>query len=314
MNGDLMREREEMFARVTAHPLFIQYVQHLNHSQPASNTEPWHALGERLSAAGLCLLGVDDEKVQLIGPDPAMRGEMLLDAAKWILDAPAYLWTQAIEHLADAAPLPKHVISPSVLRVPAMFWSREGRNIGVEDGGTVETNWLALRSHPKGLQVLHDIVRTEQGSRKVKEMGVSSIEMLYGHCWPTDFEKWDRMSQEGVARILKRCAFLSSPYINTEEVCLARHHRRQMERDGVPPDKVQEPISVVKLRHEVKQRVAQHTQETSSVEWQHHWWVDGHYRAQWYPAEEAHKVIWIAPYLKGPMDKPLLEKVYAVVR
>lgn len=46
----------------------------------------------------------------------------------------------------------------------------------------------------------------------------------------------------------------------------------------------------------------------------HRWMVSGHLRAQWYPSEQAHHVIWIAPHLKGPDDAPLLTHAYKVAR
>jgi hypothetical protein len=46
----------------------------------------------------------------------------------------------------------------------------------------------------------------------------------------------------------------------------------------------------------------------------HRWLVRGHHRAQWYPSLKAHKVVWIAPYIKGPADAPLKMPVYVVKR
>ena len=43
----------------------------------------------------------------------------------------------------------------------------------------------------------------------------------------------------------------------------------------------------------------------SGREYRHRWLVSGHFRNQWYRSEQTHKVIWIAPYVKGPDDAPL---------
>lgn len=43
----------------------------------------------------------------------------------------------------------------------------------------------------------------------------------------------------------------------------------------------------------------------TDVDWRHRWIVDGHWRNQWYPSLGAHRQIWIAPFVKGPEDKPL---------
>jgi hypothetical protein len=55
----------------------------------------------------------------------------------------------------------------------------------------------------------------------------------------------------------------------------------------------------------------------SDIEWTHRWIVRGHWREQWIPSRNAHEPRWIAPYVKGPEDKPLVvadKTVYAVVR
>ena len=46
----------------------------------------------------------------------------------------------------------------------------------------------------------------------------------------------------------------------------------------------------------------------------HRWLVSGHFRHQWYPSEQTHKVIWIEPYVKGPEGTPLVPHVYRVSR
>ena len=57
----------------------------------------------------------------------------------------------------------------------------------------------------------------------------------------------------------------------------------------------------------------------SSVEWSHRWIVRGHWR--WQPfkndaGKDDVKRIWIAPFMKGPEDKPLVltDKIYALTR
>jgi hypothetical protein len=44
------------------------------------------------------------------------------------------------------------------------------------------------------------------------------------------------------------------------------------------------------------------------------WIVSGHFRAQWYPSLQGHKLRWIEPYVKGPEDAPLKPSVYRVAR
>jgi hypothetical protein len=51
--------------------------------------------------------------------------------------------------------------------------------------------------------------------------------------------------------------------------------------------------------------------------WHYQWIVSGHWRRQYYPGSNAHKPLPIAPYVKGPADKPLKAPagdVFAVTR
>jgi hypothetical protein len=304
---------KDFWAREQKDPLLKQYVNHI--SRPGRNCEPWHALGQRRHAAGACAGAMSDERIPVEGlRGDAPRASFLRHSVEWILNAAPFLWSNATERIADAAPLPKHIVSPNVLPYPTMFWTFEtaggSRN---EAGSFVETNWTAIRHNPDGVMMMWDLCEVDDTGEPVKQWGLSVVQIPYGWTWPDDFQK---LSPEisGVARFLKRCAFLASPYVSKEKTRLARHHRRQMQRAGEPTEKVEEEVSVVKLRREVKQRTDKAAEQSTSIEWQHQWWVSGHYRAQWYPHEEAHRVIWIAPYLKGPSDKPVLEKVYAVVR
>jgi hypothetical protein len=72
-------------------------------------------------------------------------------------------------------------------------------------------------------------------------------------------------------------------------------------------------IRVVELRRRIQHSEAGHGEP---VNWQHRWIVNGHWRRQWYPSLDAHRTLWITPYLKGPEDKPLIVKreINAVIR
>lgn len=72
-----------------------------------------------------------------------------------------------------------------------------------------------------------------------------------------------------------------------------------------------EPVSVIDLRHKVKKDVA----EVAAAErtYHHRWIVRGHWRKQACgPQQRLRRSIYVAPYVKGPDDAPLLqrEKVY----
>lgn len=89
-----------------------------------------------------------------------------------------------------------------------------------------------------------------------------------------------------------------------------RATRRRLEKAGNEiPD-----VRVVRLRR-IEQRSG-HSGEGVEVDWSHRWIVSGHWRNQWMPSRGRHRLQWIAPYTKGPEDKPLVikETVHALVR
>lgn len=91
-----------------------------------------------------------------------------------------------------------------------------------------------------------------------------------------------------------------------------RAMRRRFVREGRP-----EPseVTVIELRRPVGAAEAQ-PPLGAPVDWSHRWMVDGHWRNQYHPSDGSHVPTWIAPYVKGPDDKPLVvkDKVYAWMR
>lgn len=98
---------------------------------------------------------------------------------------------------------------------------------------------------------------------------------------------------------------------------LARPYRKRADRRGIPAR-----VVVVQLRHKDTRR----SEGESLVEWSHRWVVRGFWR--WQVCGPNHPLaqelepgkfrarIWIAPFVKGPSDKPLIvtDKVYALHR
>jgi hypothetical protein len=100
---------------------------------------------------------------------------------------------------------------------------------------------------------------------------------------------WTLATQPGIAK--------------TTERQLTRHERKRSERSGatISPIKI---VNVRGLRSE-----SGHGEAQSNVEWSHRWLVGGHWRNQPFGPERAQRrPVWVAPYVKGPADKPLVVK------
>lgn len=303
------KARAAICEAITRGPVLRQYVSHLDRGLSGGvpkNVHPWHAEGERQYAASLfASVGVPNgcRLVSSVGED--LGTQMALGFGMMTLAAAVYLWSDDIEQLATAAPLPSHVISRDALPMPVMFWSRETAHMA-PDGR--ESNWMLVMHSNVGIRMAIDLV----SSSTAGEIIVADIP--YGARYPDDFE-YDEHQLAGVSSVLTRLAFLASPYIAADAEKLPRAWRREMSAAGLPAQTSDPLIHVVKLRHEARANVDQERHDNAMPPGRKsHWWVSGHYRKQWYAATEAHKVIWIAPYLKGDPSKPLAKKVYAVVR
>lgn len=120
-----------------------------------------------------------------------------------------------------------------------------------------------------------------------------------------------------------RCAFYRKALLTffrlTFQKIAVIHKERQVRqavrravREGIT---VPDPgtINVVKLRRE-----QQHPSGDPShvQEWSHRWWVQGFWRNQWYPSLGRHQAVYIHPFIKGPLDKPLIlkDRIYSLER
>jgi len=305
---DDTREAAELVKRkLWRHPLINDVYNRMNAHIP--NTRPEHAIGHKLWAELTCATiilapegaGTGDDEYGCLDSGEVVPNEAAIGPLMLLRIAQTYLWTEQTERLARSAPLPKHTISKSVLPSPTMFWARE-----FPHGGDHEwvSNWFVVADNGDHIYVAHDAL-----SMDGQAFRVCSFQINYGATWPDDFSPDD---VDVVAGVLKQCAFLNSPYVTNEKRKIGRHIRRQMERQNLEPP--EDDVSVVILRRMQVKKAQPPSGEHPGVEWKHHWWVKSFYRAQWYPSEQAHRVIWIESFLKGDLTKPLLEKIYNVKR
>jgi hypothetical protein len=292
-DAELGEAHQIIIEKAKADPAFRRFAPKYNHGSRIAH--PWEAIGHRMWAAMMCVLGAQG-KMRVLGTSPDTNAHMLTMIGGLLSDATVYLWQPEIEKLANAAPLPKHIVSRTILASPVMFWSIAEP--------TTATSWFGL------IHATTDVIMIGEGIDENSQACLGVQAVRYGKTFPHDFT-----DQPETEMILKRCAFLNSPYVMTEPHRMPRHVRRQAERAGEDMrDFENEPVNVVKLRRLQMRKPQQSSQQHNGVEWKHHWWVQPFYRAQWYPSEQAHKVIWIDAFIKGDLTKPLLEKVYAVVR
>jgi hypothetical protein len=282
--------------------------------QAVRNTLPWHAQAEReMAVVGLADLG--RRHTQLWIGDPRRNNILItrhigitgaISAAK----AQVYLWDEKILETVDACPVPRHTITRADLPYPIMFWSYENSRRGTINGKTYEVNWFMVSAIADKILFYHDLTPPDDSN----EYEVNYILQNYvdfGSVYPDDFQ--EGLDRQAAGQVIARLAFLNSPYVNVDRQPLSRDLRRQ--GNPVVGSVNDCKTNVVLLRREAREAIRQEdddirTHGTPS----HHWWVSGHIRNQPYPSEGVSRLIWIAPYLKGNLRGPLLEKVYAVRR
>lgn len=126
---------------------------------------------------------------------------------------------------------------------------------------------------------------------------------------------WTRARVEALLRYLATgLVFLGERLLVAAPAAVDRAARRRVEREG-PRLGLRRPplVQVVQLRR----TLAPAAPAGGAVAWTCRWLVRGHWRQQWYPSQRRHQPRYIAPYVKGPADKPLRlpgARVWAVVR
>jgi len=280
-------------------PLLRQYLAHLGGPMPR-NTLPWHALGERLYWQ---FVGSAPQTMWTPSPQ-GVEGGWYLGAMEW---AQVYLWRSSVTEICDEMPdLPRHVISRKCMPFPIVFFSRETScPLMTKDGVQIgSTNGMLLAHNEWGIGVAVDSTDPEGTSVMCRS------EVRYGNVYPDDFNEETR---KPALQILKMLAFLSSHIPRVESVKMGRPERRRMSKAGYAARTVEETVSVVDLRA-YEGTGAGPNGTGKQVDRSHHWWVRGHWRAQWFASEKAHHPIWIESHIKGDQTKPLLDKVYNVNR
>lgn len=108
--------------------------------------------------------------------------------------------------------------------------------------------------------------------------------------------------------------FMDQRIVQTTRRPAARNVQRRIRDAGIDI----EPVArVIELRRRDYVKDDAETSEAQERDYACQWLVRGHWRNQWYASLGTHQPKWIAPYVKGPEDKPLKQpraNVFAVVR
>lgn len=164
-------------------------------------------------------------------------------------------------------------------------------------------------------QMIAEGVDWERYRRESHRLSVFHLDAWpFGTTFRQDIRPWDDVlatdEDESVVVDTRRffAAFLtlqSQRLAHVERQQAARASRRRLERSGTLD--ASKEIRVVTLRRYREASDEERAEiDHQGIEWSHRWMVSGHWRNQWVPSMNDHRLTWIDPYVKGPEDRPLL--------
>ncbi len=262
---------------------------------------PLDVLGERNVLACALALSPDGPAVPL-DPD---RAFLVLS----MLLAVPMLWRHEMRELALESPLPRHVISRELLPFPYVWWAWEWGAKQPDSDVTYDGMVLAYR--PEGLAVIQVGAtgdHSEPGDHQIELVAQQSV-IPFGSVWPDDVPE---DSRDAVEQILQMLSFLASPYIPKDARRMDRKLRKTLRREGATEAETETAVTFIDLRNPLATRRPPPTSEgrklTKRVP------VMAHNKAQWYPSQKAHRVIYIPAHFRGPEDGPYSRNPYQVMR
>ena len=256
------------------------------------------------------------------------KASLMLDLAVDALavSEPFYISPSICNLLFDAAKsIPRSwTLSEDVLYTPSGFaWLVAPLEIPGEEGRTVALVWVSLALTSQGRYLL-----PSPGQPGEKAVALGSFEQMEGLPVPVPMSVaiWKfgaNLSEpvEGAYRpeAIERqryffatlMSFVHQRILISPRFYADRMARRRAERAASRPSFNE--VRVISLRS-TERRTGEG--EHHDVEWTCQWIVRGHWRNQWCPGQKHYRPKWIAPYLKGPEDKPLREpgRLFAIVR
>lgn len=297
----------EIVNELRKYPPLVEYLGRMVLAERAGSLDdyrlstPSDILGDRALFAVFALRGHSS-----LGPDsPADRRQL----AQTILEAVPVLWQADMFAIARSLDLPAHIIAPDVLPYESMWWVFE-RDRG-KDSEPIHA--MLVLPEPDAFSVL--VLGQEPMSADGRSGGGVKVHALlrfpYFSRWPDDYLESGLESNDFVLQLL---AFMNSRFVNDQEAPLHRAERKRIVRANIPNLDQPTAVHVITVRSPEPPPAERADTEGVKREWAHRWIVRGHYRAQWYSSLKAHRVRWIAPYIKGPADKDLSMPVAKVSR
>ena len=229
-----------------------------------------------------------------------------LDDLRQFAMAPLYFWTSrvasVVEHASRSYPLEGEAFLPNL---PQAFCVFERPPL-----------WAVIDGVRSGLSALSWTAGTDAATGALK-LRIRGLVWIGGRCTvcfsveiknpleiPAALDSDPTFQEEARAVYRWICSasmFVEQRIVENENATVGRHVARRAAKLHIPST-----CNVVQMRRLDRRRAdgTTHNHE-AALEWQCQWLVRGHWRQQFYPSAGRHVPRWIAPYIKGPNDKPM---------
>lgn len=228
-------------------------------------------------------------------------------AAPFLMRAIPYVWNNQMYALVISGELPRHTVSAQIPFNAVWFT--------FEDGVPIKIKYPEMP--PSSENKADGMLGIQLADRiRILVLGANDLsctpfclteDIIQGSIYPDDIHPYGRQTAH---YFLSCLSFINSPYIVIDSRQMIRQARRRLGIKGEVPEP--QKARFITLRTPLYKRDYQESH--TDIDWKFRWLVRGHHRAQWCPSTRDHKLMWIAPYVKGPPDMPMKTTAYKVVR
>jgi hypothetical protein len=264
-------------------------------------------LGKRLF---LCWQ-INKRGVGVIRPDNWEIGEWISDkntlkglSYPMLMGTPYLITDRFMELIEEHTPrIPDHYVNINTLMPHQIMWMTFATSQGVKDSnGVANSFWIRHWTENTNEILGIDLFSYDADDGIYARHGVTQIQVND----TVLFSSLNRIQKWRVTCLI----LLSQKIVKTETRKASRALRRRMKK--------LENIDLTDTVRFIDLRAFDEAHKDSSPtgryfdKWR--WTVRGHWRAQWYPSERAHRLKWIPEYEKGPEDAPLKPRAYKAHR
>jgi len=237
-------------------------------------------------------------------PPEWLTVENCVAAAHLFSTAPLYFWTDRIADVVDQAsrsyPLQEEAFLPTLPRAFCVFerpvlWAV----INGVRAGLSAVMWARAIDPAGGPARLcvRGLVWTPPGCQVCFAAEITNPLHIANPDHDPTFEDEVRAVYRWIC---SAAMFVEQRIAESAPVRVGKHVARRANTLHVSPT-----CRVVQMRRLDRRRRDDEGEQDAAADWQCQWLVRGHWRQQFYPSANRHVPRWIAPYIKGPFDKPM---------